>query len=99
MKTLPGEQLAAAAPFFAAQLGAPKLALGLGTALIIGEYIWSNSEFDGNPAMPYTQSEWITVGIYAAGVAAAWYKPHWALAIGAGVFAVDYWRSVRFGAP
>ena len=101
MKTLSGEQListaAAAAPFFAAQLGAPKLQLGLGAALIIGEYVWSNSELDGTPAMPYTQSDWQTVGIYAAGLAAAYWKPQWALAIAASVLAIDVYRAGGFG--
>ncbi len=89
--------VAAATPFFAAQLGHPKLAIGLGAAVIVGEYIWANNEWDGQPAQPYGSNEWITVGIFAAGVAAAAWQPHWALAIGAGVFAVDCWRSGGFG--
>ncbi len=88
---------AATTPFFTAQLGHPRIALALAAAVVVGEYAWANSEWDGQPAQPYGSNEWITVGIYASGVAAALWKPHWALAIGAGVFAVDCWRSGGFG--
>jgi hypothetical protein len=101
MKKLTTEQMIALAlattPFFAAQFGHPKIALALGAAVIVGEYAWAHSELDGQPAQPYTSNEWITAGIYAAAVAAAWYKPKWALGIGAAVLAIDTWRAGGFG--
>lgn len=101
MKTISTEQVIslaiAAAPFFVFQTGNPKTGALLGAAVIVGEYLYANSTFDGTEAMPYTSNEWTTVGIYAVGLAAAYWKPQWALAIGAGVLAVDIYRAGGFG--
>jgi len=101
MKPISTEQVIslaiAAAPLFVFQTGNPKTAALLGAAFIVGEYLYANSTFDGTPVEPYTSNEWTTVCIYSAGLVAAWYKPHWALAIGAGVLAIDIYRAGSFG--
>lgn len=91
--------VAAATPFIAAQMGHPKIAVALGVAVVAGEYIYAQTTIDGTPAQPYTNTEWLTVGIYAAGVAGAFFRPHWALAIGVAVLAIDIYRSGGFGTP
>jgi hypothetical protein len=87
----------ATAPFFAAKFGYPKTALALGAAAIASEYMFANSGWNGEPSTPYTQNEWITAGIFAAGVGLAAWKPHWALLIGAGVWVVEFQHSGGFG--
>ena len=91
MNKIPYAALAlAAVPFVAGQMGHEKMMLGLAAAYVAGDWIYYKD--DPNP---YTPDEAKTLGIYTAGIALAFWKPKWSLAIAAGLLAVDLYRANR----
>ena len=93
MNKIPYAALAfAAVPFVAGQMGHEKAMVGLAAAYVVGDWIYYKD--DPNP---YTPDEAKTLGIYAAGIALAFWKPKLSLVIAAGLLAVDLYRANRNG--